>query len=373
MPYPPRKYEETIKKWKLRAYRMALNLLPAPRRNTHREGMLPQGIEAALHHHHARDAVVAVFDRKGVTGLLTWGDVGRDTLFRTASISKHITALAAWRLHEAGIIDIDADVDGFLPCSLRHPQAPGTPITLRRLLSHTAGIQDGRDYAAACRGGVPLSQVMAGDSHTADFGGFAYSNLGAGIAACALEGMLQKPFEQIMQEAVFGPLGVTASFYPQTLTGDIASAWRVLPPSRHPTLNAAARRDRPLPEQKPDPEHHYLLSQGNLYISAPMLARLGAELMRDRYAPMRRRIADFGTRDRHLSMGLGTFIVREILPQTLYGHQGLAYGAMHGLFYDPAAGRGFVLLTTAASEAREGVLSDINIAMMRLVFDGNGD
>ena len=86
---------------------------------------------------------------------------------------------------------------------------------------------------------------------------------------------------------------------------------------------------------------------------------------------MRRRLADFGARDGRLSMGLGTFIVHDVLPQTLYGHQGLAYGAVHGLFYDPEAARGFAVLTTGCSEAREGVLADINIALMRLILHGN--
>ena len=360
-----------MKKWKARAYRLALGCLPNPRREAHAEGDVPDALIGILRRHHVRDGAVALFDARGVRGLLTYGDAQPDTAFRSASVSKHITAMAAWRLHEAGIIDIDADADRFLPCSLRHPEAKETPVTLRRLLSHTAGIHDGHAYAAACADNRPLSRVMAGDSHTAGFGGFEYSNLGAGIAACVLEGMLDRSFETVMQEAVFGPLNVTASFYPQRVRGEIANAWRVLPPSGRPTLDAAARRAKPLPPDAPDPERHYLLAQGNLYISAPELAKLGAELTRDRYDTMRRRLADFGERDAHLSMGLGTFIVRGICPQTLYGHQGLAYGAMHGLFYDPAQRRGFALLTSACSEAREGVLSDINIAIMRLLFDGN--
>ncbi len=360
-----------MKKWKACAYRLALGCLPNPRRAYSQEGSVPPGMERALRRQHTRDGVAALFDRRGVTGVSVYGDARRDTVFRTASISKHITALAAWRLHEAGDLDIDADADRYLPCSLRHPKAPDAPVTLRRLLSHTAGIHDGRAYIAACSDPAPLSRLMQGDSHTAEFGRFEYSNLGAGIAACVLEGMLGKSFEAIMQEAVFGPLKVTASFYPQKIQGDLASAYRVLPPSAKPRMDAAARRAKPLPPDAPDPERHYLLSQGNLYISAPDLARLGTELMRDRYAPMRRKLADFGERDPRLGMGLGTFIVHDVLPQTLYGHQGLAYGAMHGLFYDPAAGRGFALLTSGASEARVGVLSDINIAIMRLVFDGN--
>ena len=360
-----------MKKWKARAYRLALHGLPNPRREYHAQGNAAEALADVMHRQHVRDGVIALFDEKGVTGVLTYGEAKPDTVFRAASISKHITSMAAWRLHEAGRIDLDADVDPFLPCSLRHPKAPDTPVTLRRLLSHTAGIHDGSAYAATCADPKPLSEVMAGDSHTAEAGRFEYSNLGAGIAACALEGMLGQSFETVMQQALFAPLRVQATFYPQKAQGDLANAYRVLPPSRRPALEAAARRARPMPEDAPDPEHHYLLAQGNLYISAPELARLGAELMRARYAPMRRQIADFGARDAHLYMGLGTFIVHDLLPQTVYGHQGLAYGAMHGLFYDPSAGRGFALLTSACSEAREGVLSDINIAMMRLILDGN--
>ena len=42
---------------------------------------------------------------------------------------------------------------------------------------------------------------------------------------------------------------------------------------------------------------------------------------------------------------------------------------MHGLFYDPESRRGFALLTSGASEARDGVLSDLNKSIMKLVFN----
>ena len=144
----------------------------------------------------------------------------------------------------------------------------------------------------------------------------------------------------------------------------------MLPAQAAPTLNNALRRARPLPAPAPDPARHYLLAQGNLYISAPELARLGREAMQPRYADMRRGIAPFGARAYNLTEGMGTFIVQDaaVCPQTLYGHQGLAYGAMHGLFYDPQSRRGFALLTSGASEARDGVLSDLNKAIMRQVF-----
>lgn len=380
-----------MKKWKASLYRAALRMQMRPpflrdgRKAFCVQGQLPpamqQNIRRIFKRHCAVGASLALFDAQGVTAVICYGDarfekgqpvaVTRDTLFRAASVSKHITALAAYRLHQQGEINLDADVDAYLPCSLRHPAAPDRPVTLRRLLSHTAGICDGAAYVRACQDNPPLDAWFPADCRTAAPDGFAYSNLGAGLAACVLEGMLGQDFDAIMQRALFEPLGVTASFYPQKLSGDMANAYRVLPARPAPTLDSAARRARPLAQIAPDPARHYLLSQGNLYISAPDLALLGREAMQPRYEAMRKCIASFGARAYNLSEGLGTFIVqdRAVCPQTLYGHQGLAYGAMHGLFYDADAQRGFALLTSGASEARDGVLSDLNKAIMKQVFN----
>lgn len=372
-----------LEKWKLALYRAALRCLPAGVKPYENLGLPEAQANAFLRILRAQRCVgasLAVFDRDNPASLLVYGDaarrdgrpmpVRRDTLFRTASIAKLVTAMAVFLLGEAGQIDPDADVSPFLPCALRHPAAPDLPISLRRLLTHTAGIHDGAVYAAACRDARPLPEVLAGDTFAAVPGRFEYSNLGAGIAACVLEGMLGRSFEDIMQQTLFQPLRVSATFYPQKAQGEVADAFRVLPPSRAPLLDNAARRARPLPENAPDPARHYLLSQGNLYISAPGLARVAQELMRPRYAPMRRPAAPFGPRDPSLTEGLGCFILHDpaLCPQTLYGHQGLAYGAVHGLFFDPERGRGYALLTSGCSEARRHVLADINKQIIKQVF-----
>ena len=379
-----------MEKWKASLYRAALAVQPQPSwlragaQFFSTQGSVPsrqaEGIRHALKAHRTVGAAIALFDRSGVTGSLACGaarfekgqpvPVTQDTVFRAASVSKHATALAAMRLAQAGQIDLDADVDACLPCSLRHPAAPDQPVTLRRLLSHTAGICDGPAYAAACRDNPPLDTLFPGDCLAPAPDRFVYSNLGAGIIACVLEDMLGQDFETIMQRTLFEPLHIQATFYPQKAQGEMADAFRVLPAHAAPALDNALRRARPLPPPQPDPARHYLLSQGNLYIAAPGLALLGREAMQPRYADMRRGIAPFGARAYNLTEGLGTFIVQDasVCPQPLYGHQGLAYGAMHGLFYDPQAQRGFALLTSGASEARDGVLSDLNKSIMRQVF-----
>lgn len=370
-----------MENWKAKMYRLSLRATPRPAYTKENAlyGDVPKKDEIvrALRALRAVGATVAFFDQKGVTGALAVGHLGKgkpetqlDTVYRIASVTKHVTALCCWRLHEAGRINLDADVDAFLPCSLRHPHKKELPVTLQRLLSHTAGIHDGALYNVALTKGETLSSIMQGDSFAENPTNFEYSNLGAGIVACILEGMLQKSFEEIMQETVFGPLKVKATFLPQRMEGDLADAWRILPPARQANYDAAARRKQPLPPLQADPERHYLWSQGSLCISAMELGKIGAELMKERYAPLRKAVAPFGARAYNLSMGLGTFIVedQEICPQKIYGHQGLAYGAVHGLFYDPAAQKGMAVLTSGCSEARNGVLADINKAIMKKVF-----
>ena len=89
-------------------------------------------------------------------------------------------------------------------------------------------------------------------------------------------------------------------------------------------------------------------------------------------AEMRKIIAPFGRRARDLSQGLGVFILQDpsVSPRPLYGHQGMAYGAVHGLFFDPVSRRGLTLLTSGASEGREGVLADVNRDLLRRFFSG---
>lgn len=370
-----------MEKWKAKLYRLSLRAMPLPEYTEPNAvyGAFPQAEEIVkiLRAHRALGATVALFDETGMTGALCVGQTGKDgsktgvdTVYRIASVTKHVVALLLMRLSEAGMIDLDADVDGFLPCSLRHPKAPDMPVTLRRLMSHTAGIRDGEAYTASLAGGKQLTEVLRGDCFADAPDGFEYSNLGAGIIACVLEGMLKKGFEEILNEALFAPLQVTATVFPQRVEGDLADAWRVLPPAKQAGYNAQKRRLMPLPDLAPDPARHYLWAQGNLCITAENLSKIGAELLKAHYAPMRRAVASFGARAYNLDMGLGTFIVRDsaICPQLLYGHQGLAYGAVHGLFYDPDQKRGVVILTSGCSEARDGVLADINKAIMKKVF-----
>lgn len=377
-----------MKNWNL--YRLLLPLIPpsGPVRDTDLPPRRAAAAEKLLRRFRCQGATLCLFDKNGVTGRLSYGcarmngaPAALDTVYRTASVSKFVTALGAMKLAEEHLLSLDADVNDYLPFSLRHPLAPDTPITLRMLLSHTAGVRDGDAYNAGIAAGEPLQSILAGDSFADHLPRtkWEYANLGAGIAGAVMEAAVGEDFEALMQRTVFAPLHVKATYYPQKAGETLADAWRILPRAKAPNFDAAKRQARPLPQPGVDAERHYALAHGNLCASAPELCKLAVAgmtpgfLKAETLQEMRKEIAPFGERAANLSQGVGTFILRDrsICPRPLYGHQGMAYGAVHGLFFDPEQERGLVLLTSAAGEARQGVLADLNAGMLQMFLGGD--
>ncbi len=63
-----------------------------------------------------------------------------ETIYHVGSISKLFVATSVMQLEEQGILNIDEDINNYIPISIRNPNFPEVPITARMLLSHTAGI-----------------------------------------------------------------------------------------------------------------------------------------------------------------------------------------------------------------------------------------
>jgi CubicO group peptidase (beta-lactamase class C family) len=62
------------------------------------------------------------------------------TVYMTGSIDKTFITTALLQLWEQGLLDLDDDINDYLPYSVRHPDAPDVPITIRMLLTHTSGL-----------------------------------------------------------------------------------------------------------------------------------------------------------------------------------------------------------------------------------------
>ncbi len=137
----------------------------------------------------------------------------RETLIRTGSIAKSITAVAAMTLVESGRLNLDAAVQTY--CAPFPPKQ--WPITTRELLGHTSGIrhynpgeiESTHHYRWMSDGFA----IFAGDPLLFTPGtGFQYSTYGYTVVGCAIEGASGERFQDYVAAHVLEPAGMTHTF-----------------------------------------------------------------------------------------------------------------------------------------------------------------
>ena len=173
--------------------------------------------------------IAAVGRRNLVSGL----PVERDTIFRIASLTKPITAVAALTLLDEGRLDLDEPITEYAPelaymRVLRDPNGPldqtdeaRRPITFRDLLTHRAGLTYGEFHSGPIRGahaetlGAEIDNPLTPDAWIARLAtlplidqpgeGFHYGHSTdlLGFVIARLEGA---PLSAVLQRRVLGPL-----------------------------------------------------------------------------------------------------------------------------------------------------------------------
>jgi len=152
-----------------------------------------------------------------------------ETLFQAASISKPVTAMAVMHLVQTGKLNLDTDVNQYLK-SWRIPTndfTQKTKITLRELLSHTAGMTVHGFPGYASDAPLPtLVQVLNGTKPAnspaiyvdiAPDSEWRYSGGGFVVTQELLLDVTGKPFPTFMKDTVLGPAGMAHSTYEQPL------------------------------------------------------------------------------------------------------------------------------------------------------------
>ena len=143
----------------------------------------------------------------GYADLAARSPVLADTTFQIGSIGKSFTALALLQLVQAGRLDLNAPISTHLPW-LALPSRYG-PITLRHLLSHTAGLPAGTDFAPAARyEGYALRDTEAAWEPGSRFH---YSNTGYKLLGWLLEDVTGMDYGSAIRQRVLEPLGMHAS------------------------------------------------------------------------------------------------------------------------------------------------------------------
>ncbi len=148
------------------------------------------------------------------------GNADCDSLFQAGSLAKPVTLMAALRMKASGLVDFDQDIETYFS-SYRLPegqQSKSNPITLRNLLSHSAGIVRGGYAGYANNEAMPTDeQIVRGEAPSNSRKvevvnkpgeSLAYSGGGYTLIEIALQDELNRPFELIMRDWLLAPIGM---------------------------------------------------------------------------------------------------------------------------------------------------------------------
>lgn len=290
-----------------------------------------------------------------------------DTIFSVQSMSKVFTATAVLQAVQSGRLDLDVPITTYLPgFTIRsafeaHPERR---ITLRMLLSHTAGLTH-----EAPLGNNYEPEPGSFDAHVHSISdtwlrfpvgtGYAYSNLGIDLAGYILEQVSHKPFPVVMRDSLLAPLGMDHS------TFDRAQV--------HATANRAVGHSSSM---VPPPVDIPMTAAGGLWASAADLARflefqlgdgtldgrtiLDASLIKDmRTVPAPNAGAAAG-----YALGVARTRWRDELYLDLFDHGGGGYGFLSDLWWVPQLQLGIAVLTNSSDHDLQvalaiGILRDL--------------
>lgn len=328
-------------------------------------------IEERLRHHRVPGVSVAVINDGRIEWARGWGEteagsgipVDSTTLFQAASISKPVAAIAALRLVENGVLDLDEDVNARLR-SWRVPENEFTAtekVTLRRLLSHSAGttVHGFPGYAAGAA--VPTTvQVLDGAApantrpvrvDTVPGSRSRYSGGGLTIAQLLMTDVIGRPFAELMREQVLEPAGMRRSTFAQPLPADRAG-------------EAATAHGR---DGQPVAGRHYTYPEqaaAGLWTTPSDLARLALEVQRA-YAGETGRILSPEMARRMLTVqagqyGLGFGLAGEA-DSLRFIHGGSNRGFQSFFLAMAGAGRGVIVMTNGDAG------SDLTMEILRSV------
>ena len=150
------------------------------------------------------------------------------TLFRPGSVSKLFTWTSIMQLVEQGKLDLDADVNTYLKdfkVAANWPQ----PVTLRNIMTHTAGFEDGAVgylFANKAEDLLPLGEWIAKHqparvrpptTNWNDGTSASYSNWATALAGHIVETMSGQSFDDYVAQHIFQPLGMTHSTFGEPL------------------------------------------------------------------------------------------------------------------------------------------------------------
>lgn len=280
----------------------------------------------------------------GIADMATCAPVTADTLFQAGSVSKVVTATLAMQAASSGKHPLDADINWALarwqlPLNKTYPR---DRVTLRLLLSHTAGVSDPDSTGHAPGQPLPtLPAILSGKGVKGQpvrvtgkpAAAFSYSNGGYLVVQAALEDIYGEGFAALADKQVLRPAGMTRSTFAQ--------------PPAAPLLAATAaghHQGRPFADRFHNVAE---LGAGGLWSTPADVARLLIALRAAANGADATLLPQSAAQEMLKAQpggwGLGVKLTGSGAAQT-FGHDGTRWGMFTRAFIHPASGDGIVVM-----------------------------
>ncbi len=283
-----------------------------------------------------------------------------ETYFRLASVTKMVTAIRLMQLAEEGMLSLDEPMGRYLGYPVRNPRHK-TDVTLRMLMSHTSGLtgdlpsnwrlENLLGRKASWKGWKPGTQ-------------YSYSNYAA-VMGSVIEAATGADMNSSLYDHVLSPLGIDGAYRVALL--------------QHPEQAANAytqegELDRSRKSYlkmewcgQADPEHHFSVAVGSLWMRADDLCRVGMMmcaggtldgvqlLKNETVAEMMASQTGRGGVTAESPYGLCVDRVPSLIEDRLvYGHQGQSGGIVCNVYWEPESEFVFVLMSNGCDRVLDG-------------------
>jgi len=291
--------------------------------------------------------------------------VDRNTVFQVASLSKFVSAIVVMKLVQDEKLDLDAPIDQYLTrWQLPESDFDNSKVSVRRLLSHTAGLTDGLGYAGfentedvqTLEASLTKAKDADPDSDGRTVVGiepgteWIYSGGGFTLLQLIVEEVSGQSFDTYMKTEIFEPLQMASSFY----EWDESFRERVCD-----FYNADGSKAG----------HRYYTAQAAsaLYTTLADLEKLFYSLKEDerKQKPLSAKFQKMMWQAEAETLGtpiygLGTFLYAELENNSyIIGHDGKNNPPINTAFrYNPVSNDGIIILTTGSTDFATRIASD---------------
>ena len=304
------------------------------------------------------------------------------TYFRVASVTKLVSAIRVMQLVEAGLLDLDAPIGDYLGFEVLNTKNKREPITLRHLMTHTSAISDSGGFSS----NLSLDKFLdASLRHNGNWNKrapgskYQYSNFGAGLMGSLMEAVIGLNVNDTMRESVFGPLGIDAAYHISLLGNPDNAAYIYYTDGKLKKSPAGYLKESWDPSVNPN--RHYGLTYGSLWIRGDDLCRLGIMLCEGGAVDGVRLLEPESIDEMTASQkgrgavtvdspyGLCVHRVSTLLDdRMIYGHQGRSDGVLCNLYFEPQSHLVFALITNGSSTKQSNYVANLTRAVFEQVW-----